>query len=117
MHEMTYRNEAKLRLMLAASIERKAKAIGGEGGAGGDDVPVRQNRRTPLIEAALAPVRDRLAPTAYARLCAALAMIFGPESMVVFSDVLGLDARAARKIKSWAAQALVRAAIKESASR
>jgi AcrR family transcriptional regulator len=116
MHEMTYRNEAKLRLMLAASIERKAKAIGGEGGAA-DDVPVRQNRRTPLIEAALSPARDKLTPAAFSRLCAALAMIFGPESMVVFSDVLGLDARAARKVKSWAAQALVRAAIKESASR
>ena len=115
MHEMTYRNEAKLRLMLAASIERKAK-LGGQGGAG-DDVPVRQNRRTPLIEAALAPSRDRLTPAVYSRLCAALAMIFGPESMVVFSDVLGLDARAARKVKSWAAQALVRAAIKDSASR
>jgi hypothetical protein len=55
-------------------------------------------------------------PSAYARLCAALAMIFGPESMVVFSDVLGLDARAARRVKSWAAQSLVRAALKESAS-
>jgi AcrR family transcriptional regulator len=116
MHEMTYRNEAKLRLMLAASIERKAKALGGEGGVA-DDVPVRQNRRTPLIEAALSPARDKLTPAAFSRLCAALAMIFGPESMVVFSDVLGLDARAARKVKSWAAQALVRAAIKESASR
>jgi hypothetical protein len=70
----------------------------------------------PLIEAALAPARDRLTPAAYARLCAALAMIFGPESMVVFSDVLGLDARAARRVKSWAAQSLVRAALKESAS-
>jgi hypothetical protein len=77
---------------------------------------VRQHRRTPLIEAALAPARDRFTPAAYARLCAALAMIFGPESMVVFSDVLGLDARAARKVKSWASQALVRAAIKESSA-
>jgi AcrR family transcriptional regulator len=112
LHEMIYRNEAKLRLMLATSIARKAN-----GGAVGDrEVPVRQNRRTPLIEAALAPARDRMTPSAYARLCAALAMIFGPESMVVFSDVLGLDARAARRVKSWAAQSLVRAALKESAS-
>jgi AcrR family transcriptional regulator len=114
LHEMTYRNEAKLRLMLAASIERRAKASGGAGRDG--DIPVRQNRRTPLIEAALAPARDRFTPAAYARLCAALAMIFGPESMVVFSDVLGLDARAARRVKSWAAQSLVKAALKESTS-
>ena len=114
LHEMTYRNEAKLRLMLAASIERKAKAVSG---ARGEDIPVRQNRRTPLIDAALAPAREKLTPAAYARLSAALAMVLGPESMVVFSDVLGLDPRAARKVKSWAVQALVRAAMKESSSR
>jgi hypothetical protein len=107
--------------MLAASLERVARRTKGNAAGAddpaGDGIPVRQNRRGPLIEAALAPARDRLTPAAYSRLCAALAMIFGPESMVVFSDVLGLDARAARKIKSWAAQALVRAAIKESGAR
>jgi AcrR family transcriptional regulator len=111
LHEMVYHNEAQLRLMLAASLERKAK------GDAGDGIPVRQNRRTGLIEAALAPARERLTGGAYDRLCAALAMIFGVESMVVFSDVLGLDAKTARRVKSWAARALVDAAIEESAGR
>jgi AcrR family transcriptional regulator len=108
LHEACYRNEAQLRLMLAASLERPAQGPRRHG------IPVRQNRRTPLIEAALAPARRRLSKPAYARLCAALALVFGTESMVVFQDVLGLDEKAARKIKSWAARALVWAALKES---
>jgi AcrR family transcriptional regulator len=111
LHELSYRNEAQLRVMLAASLERKAK------GSATNGIPVRQNRRAGLIEAALAPARNRFTKSAYERLCAALALIFGTESMIVFTDVLGLDEKSARKIKSWAARSLVRAAIKESAAR
>jgi AcrR family transcriptional regulator len=116
LHESVYRNEALLRVMLAASLERKAQ---GEGAAAAatDGIPIRQNRRTPLIEAALAPARDRLTDAAYEKLRAALALIFGVESMVVFSDVLGLDEKTARQVNSWAARALVRAAIDDSAAR
>ena len=108
LHDAVFRNEKQLRLMLAASLERKAKGPA-------DDVPVRQNRRSGLIEAALAPARDRFNDAAYERLCAALALIFGTESMIVFRDVLGLDDATARRVKSWAAGALVRAAMAESA--
>lgn len=108
LHEMVYRNETPLRLMLAASVERIARA------GGGDDVPMRQNRRTGLIEAALAPARDRLSDEAYGRLCAALALMFGIEALVVFRDVLGVDAATAREVKSWAARTLVQAALDES---
>jgi AcrR family transcriptional regulator len=107
LHEMVYRNEAQLRLMVAASLEHKAKGPP-------DGVPVRQNRRATLIAAALAPARARFTPSSYERLCAGLSLIFGPESMIVFSDVLGLDERGARKVKSWAVRALVRAALDES---
>jgi len=111
LHEMCYRNEAQLRVMLAASLERAAKA------GATPDVPVRQNRRAALIEAALAPARARFTDGAYRRLCAALALIFGTESMIVFRDVLALDERTARRVKSWAAKALVNAALEDSASR
>ena len=110
LHEMVYRNEAQLRLMLAASLEHKAKGLT-------DGVPVRQNRRAGLIAAALAPARGRFTRSSYEKLCAALALIFGPESMIVFGDVLGLDERSARRVKSWAARALVRAALEEAAKR
>ncbi len=108
MHRSVFDNEAAIRLMLSAALVRAAA------GVSNGSVPTRQNRRTPLIEAALAPARDRLTEEGYARLCAALAMIFGSESMVVFRDVLQLDEATARAVKSWAVRTLVRAALAES---
>lgn len=111
LHEVVYRNGPQLRAMLVASLERAGTELRTEG------LPVRQNRRAPLIAAALAPARARFTKSAYAKLSAALALIFGTESMIVFSDVLGLDEKTARKVKSWAARALVRAAADESRGR
>lgn len=107
LHEMAFRNEVPLRLMLVQTLQQALKA-------GDGSVPIRQNRRIPLIEAALKPVRGNLGPEAYDRLCAALAVIFGTESMVVFRDVLRVDADRAREVKSWAIKVLVRAALAES---
>jgi AcrR family transcriptional regulator len=106
MHEMVCRNAPQLRRMLANSLSRPA---------GGDKrIPLRQNRRSRLIETALAPVRRRLSRAVYRRLCAALAVYFGPEAMVVCRDVLQIDDAEARRVKSWAVRALVRAALGES---
>ena len=117
LHEMVYRNAAQLRVMLAASLERAAKETSASASSSmAARIPLRQNRRVPLIEAALAPSRDRFTAAAYKKLCAALALIFGVESMIVFTDVLGIDEKTARKIKSWVAAALVDAALKESAA-
>jgi AcrR family transcriptional regulator len=107
MHHMTFDNETAIRLMLAAALTRAAEGQD-------DSVPLRQNRRTPLIDAALAPARGRFRKGTYAKLRAALAMIFGSESMVVFRDVLRVDEKEARQVKSWAVRALVRAALEES---
>jgi AcrR family transcriptional regulator len=104
LHDMVYRNEAQLCRLLASSLNREAR----------DGTPVRQNRRSPLIDAALAPLRSRLSRAQYQRLSAALAVYFGPEAMVVFRDVLQIDSAQARRVKSWAVRALVRAALKES---
>ncbi|HYE63846.1 MAG TPA: TetR family transcriptional regulator [Phycisphaerales bacterium] len=109
MHEVVYANAAQLRLMLAASVTR---VLDGERG-----VPLRQNRRTPLIEAALEPVRAKLGRETYRQLCAALALVFGTESMIVLTDVLGMPEPAARKVKAWAVEMLVEGALREAASR
>lgn len=108
LHRVVYDNEAQLRIMLAHSIAR---------GADDKTVPNRQNRRGPLIEAALAPARSRFRDADYEKLCGALALIFGPEAMIVFRDVLRVDEATAREIKSWAARALVRSALQASKSK
>lgn len=101
-HQVMYENEAQLRIMLAHQITHILSD---------NAVPSRQNRRGPLIEAALAPARRRFRDADYARLRIALAMFFGPESMIVARDVLRIDSATARRAKSWAVRALVRAAM------
>jgi AcrR family transcriptional regulator len=107
LHAMTYQNEAQLRAMLAHALRQWI--------ADPDHAtPIRQNRRTRLIEAALAPARERLDRATYERLCAALALVLGTESMLVFRDVVPLAPDEARRVKSWAARTLVLAALAES---
>ena len=108
MHDMILANELPLRMMLAHSLERVARGSG----SGGDGLPARQNRRTPLIEAALAPARGEFRPAALKNLTRALALVIGTEAMVVFKDVLQLDEAEARKVRRWAIRALVDAARK-----
>jgi len=105
LHDMILANEPALRMMLVNALQQ-----GLRGSAG--DLPLRQNRRTPLIEAALAPARGRFDPAGFDLLQKALALIVGTEAMVVFKDVLQLDDAEARRVKRWAIRALVAAAKK-----
>lgn len=105
MHEMIVANEAQLRMMLVHSLQRGISGVE-------DDLPARQNRRTPLIEAALEPARKQFKPAALKTLTRALALVIGTEAMVVCKDVLQLDDAETRKIKRWAIRALVDAARK-----
>lgn len=105
LHDMILANEHQLRIMLMHSLER-----GLEGDTG--DLPPRQNRRTPLIEAALAPARKQFKPATLDTLSKALALVVGTEGMVVIKDVLQLSDADARKVKRWAIKALVEAAKK-----
>lgn len=91
--------EVPLRLMLARTLERSVQP-------GAEDAPLRQNRRVPMIEQALAP----LAGGYDERLVPALAMIIGTESLIALKDVVGLDAAQSRDVRLWAIDALLQAA-------
>jgi AcrR family transcriptional regulator len=110
LHQVCYGNEKQLRMMLAASMDRALQ------GQDPRDVPLRQNRRSGLIAAALAPARKKMSKANYEKLAAALALVFGTESMIVFKDVLGTDEDTARKVKQWAVKTLVTAALDDSAA-
>ena len=99
--EMIRANETAIRTMLVHALQQMT---------GASDLPARQNRRTPLIEAALEPAAAKLDPAARGRLVKALALFVGTESMLVFDDVLQLGATEARAVKDWAIRALVEAA-------
>ena len=99
-------NEAAMHAMLVHSLQRDR---------GGEALPTRQNRRTPLIEQALAPVRDKLAPADFARLVRALALVIGTESMLVFRDVLAIGPAEADAVRAWMIRALVETTLSPSA--
>ena len=103
---MVLENEPALRAMLVHSLQRGMD----EGG-----LPVRQNRRTPLIEQALAPVRSAMPAADFTRLVRALALVIGTESMIVFRDVLQVGDDEAAAVRAWMIGALVAAALPEAA--
>jgi AcrR family transcriptional regulator len=105
LHDIILANEPAMRMMLVHTLQRGMKHAEEDG-----DVPVRQNRRMPLIEAALAPARQEFKPAALKTLSQALALFMGTEGMVVVKDVLQLNDAEARKVKRWAIRALVQAA-------
>ena len=93
-------NEAGLRVMLAQSVQRAADP----------DAPARQNRRSPLIAAALEPATGQFAPADLDTLSKALVVLLGIEAVVVFKDVLQVPDAEAARIRRWAIRALVEAA-------
>ena len=99
--EMIRANEPALRAMLIHGLQQ---------GLAGGDLPLRRNRRTPLIEAALAPGAAAFAPWARDRLARALALVIGTEAMLAFKDVLALPDDEADSVRRWMIRALVEAA-------
>lgn len=97
--EMIVHNEHALRIMLSQTVRQRD-----------EKTPARQNRRTPLIEAALGPLRDQFDPEQLVQLMRALALVIGTESMIVCKDVLQLSDADARQVRRWAIRALVDAA-------
>ena len=109
LYDMIIANEPLLRTMLAHTIQQGVQADGN------GTLPRRQNRRMPLIEAALEPARDQFKTADLKTMARALALIMGPEAVIVVKDVLQLDDADARKMKRWAIRALVEAARKPAA--
>jgi AcrR family transcriptional regulator len=107
LHDMILANEASLRMMLVHSLEHAMKE------PQDGKLPVRQNRRMALIEAALKPARQQFSTATLETLSKALALVIGTEGMIVIKDVLQLNDAEARKVKRWAIRALVEAAMKQ----
>lgn len=98
-------HEMSLRSMLVHALQRRLR--------GEDELPVRQNRRMPLIEAAIGDAAESLPRATADRLARAMALVIGTESMIVSKDVLGIGDDEARAVRRWAIAALAAAAIAE----
>ena len=104
LYDLARDHETEFRVFLRSSLMRSLST------ADGASDPFRGARRLDLVDAALAPLADELAPEAIDRLKTALSMLVGVESMVVLRDVLRLDHDEARAAGEWAVRELVRSA-------
>ncbi len=75
------------------------------------EAPKRGYRRVAWVERALDPLRSQLPVSEFDRLVSAVAMVVGWEALVVLGDLRGLDAQQQVAVSSWAARALVEAAL------
>ena len=81
--------------------------------AGSTDQPMRGYRRIDWIETAIEPLRGRLDDAGFERLVSALAMVIGWEALIVLQDLRGLTPGEQAEVSTWAARALIRAALQD----
>ncbi|MEU5565520.1 TetR/AcrR family transcriptional regulator [Micromonospora musae] len=75
--------------------------------------PRRTQRRVEWLEKACEPLRGTLSEESFQRLISALTVVVGWEAQIALRDVRGLDPQAERQAITWAARALVEAAIRD----
>lgn len=76
-------------------------------------VPRRTRRRVDWLEQACEPLRSTLSEERFQLLISALTIVVGWEAQIALRDVRGLGPQAEQEAITWAARALVEAAIKE----
>lgn len=81
--------------------------------AGSTGQPMRGYRRIDWIETAIEPLRGRLDDAGFERLVSALAMVIGWEALIVLQDLRGLTPGEQAEVSTWAARALIRAALQD----
>jgi AcrR family transcriptional regulator len=97
--EWTLEREARLRMILRASLE-----------PGGTQRPAR---RRAYIAALLASVADALPAETYQRLSGALTLLFGIDPIVALADNSDIEREDMPEVLAWTAQRLVEAALAE----
>ncbi len=104
--------ESTFKAALGLSLDQWAKKRAG-------DVPngpqFRRGHRIELLEKAMAPLRDKLSDAQFSRLAKALSLTFGLEVLLVLKDMWTVDVDEMQSVATWAARALVRAALAEAA--
>ena len=80
-----------------------------------EEEPYRRGHRVRILEHAMAPLAPKLAPATRDRLHRALSVVCGIEPYIVLKDIWGVSDREVERIAMWMAEALVDAALRESA--
>jgi AcrR family transcriptional regulator len=112
-HRMVVADEALFRMMIRATQDQwLAQAWTGVE----DAPPLREGRRLEMIDAALAPLAQRLPADVYRRLRLGLCLAVGAEALVVLKDVCGLEPDEALDIQLTVGTSLIASAEREAQS-
>ena len=111
MQQSALANERLLRTMIRLTIERQPPREGERHPSS------RGSRRVMWLNHAIAPLRKTLSRRVYERLLSALCLCVGAEALIALRDTRGLGTDETIDVCTWSADALVRAAIHEAASR
>ena len=81
-----------------------------------EEEPYRRGHRVRILEHAIAPLAPSMTPAVRDRLHHALSVVYGIEPYVILKDIWGLPDREVERIALWMADALIDAALRDSAS-
>lgn len=105
--------EATFKAALKLSLEQWART---RAGTLGEEPPFKRGHRVELLQAALSPLRQTLSQPQFQRLARALSLVYGLEVLVVLKDIWGVGDAETQEVSQWAATALIRAAVAQSAA-
>lgn len=105
--------EATFKAALKLSLEQWARRRAGTLGA---EPPFKRGHRVELLQMAIAPLKNKLPEAKFQRLAKALSLVYGLEVLIVLKDLWGLEFEETTEVATWAATALVRAAVAEVAA-
>jgi AcrR family transcriptional regulator len=80
-----------------------------------EEEPYRRGHRVRILQHAIAPLAPQLRPAVRDRLHRALSVVYGIEPYVILKDIWGLQDREVERTALWMADALIDAALRESA--
>jgi len=104
--------EAQLRAAAQLSLEQWALERAGLL----EEEPYRRGHRIGILEHAIAPLVGDMPPATRDRLHRALSVVYGIEPYIVLKDIWGVADREVERTALWMADALVDAALRESAA-
>lgn len=102
--------EAIHRAALSLALEQWARR---QAGTFGTEARIVRGNRKALLAEALAPLRPEVGRPVFDKVAQSLSLIFGIEAIVVLKDLWNLNDDEARRVATWAAEALVGAALSE----
>jgi AcrR family transcriptional regulator len=105
-----YEFEATFKAALKLTLEQWAQR---QAGTLGEEPPFKRGHRVDMLQSAIAPLRGQLSEQQFQRLAQALSLVYGLEVLIVLKDLWGLDFDTTRGVATWAAQALIGAAMQD----